>query len=169
MTKYLNLNEVEICADTLQKLIDFYNTLEEYDHACIMFSSGGGSLDIAFQIVHVLNEQKDRTVLCSGYKICSAALWIFVVSECDKIVYPYTSAMWHLASAEYRKTVGDTTVYQADQFHEEHLAPIILESAKVFMRRIGLSKKEQKVIIKGEDMFFCADRVQEFLDKYHKG
>lgn len=156
----------EIGVEIFEKLIKSYNDMRDEDYLFIYLNSEGGEVAYAESIIHLINENCDRTVLIAHGDICSAAFEIFFRTLCERKILPGTSGMAHSALVPlWVKT--NAALDEAGKNNIEW-------SKKDFKRKldfyssIGFTNKEIKCLKAGKDVWMDDDRLHELLSNHIK-
>ena len=158
------LNE-SVSSDMMKTIAEAYNTSTGVVQ--IYMSSDGGGIGEYMALKHLIDKNKDRTVLYFYSGVSSALFNLMITCDCEKEVLDGASGMFHRAwctvdmndtgkpDSKYAKTVLDRTV--DFNSHTEHIA-----------KNIGLTAKEKRELNKGQDLYFNAERMRAMIDIYNR-
>lgn len=138
--------EDQITSKTVERLIEFINSLNLKDEVIVTINSGGGHRFPAMQIVEILSELDNVTLAACG-EVSSAALDIFIMTKCKKKrVTEMAFGIWHklFSHQDFRPGIS---ISQKRIKQEE-----LLDSAQIdFMEKI-LPESEIRKYKQGKDV-----------------
>lgn len=163
----LNINE-SIGKETVDKLIDAMNNLEQGEKLFIYLFSEGGCMASEEAMVHIMNNNIDRIELVGYGDLMSAGFGIFFRYDGYKILLPGTLGMFHQTRMEM-DTISefnnpDQMRYKADK----EWMKLQREHTINFCNSLKMTSKEISDIKKGKDVYFQYHRMQEFLKAQEK-
>jgi hypothetical protein len=129
----------------------------------IYLTSNGGSEAASYIMLDIINRNPEKFELYALEKIYSAAFELFFMARCNRAIAPYTVGMTHIAGSEMRIDMTGNPVYDCDK------ATLIAGKRRVndldiFLSGIGVTAKDRKKVLRGEDLYFQFDRLEEMLN-----
>lgn len=158
------LNE-SVSSDMMKTIAEAYNTSTGVVQ--IYMSSDGGGSGEYFALKHLIDQNKDRTILYFYCGVSSALFNLMITADCEKYVIDACSGLFHRAWGDislndtgkpdnpYAKASLDRLTECRE--HTEHIA-----------KNIGLTAKEKRELNKGQDLYFNADRMRGMINLYNR-
>lgn len=144
--RYVHYFNNEITPETVQELIGILSAVPSVD---LFITTPGGELPSVKVLLHFINQHPDIKIFLTGY-IASAGT--FFLTECDKEVYITEDLDWMLFHMGDRNFGGR---FRKEPLNMDILYSQLKESNEVFankFKRLGLTSKEIKDFLKGEDV-----------------
>ena len=159
----LNFYQVKFEEEHYQSFIDAVNS--DAEHITIYIRSNGGLTTICDFMVDIINSQPERFKIVAGSYIGSSAFIFYLKCNCSKKILPKTIAMIHQTSLsidinEYGKP---NNRYDKCMDLQQNL---YVEESMSLIESLGLTEKEKKEYIKGEDIYFTYNRLLEVVKNY---
>ncbi len=153
--------------DMLNRLIEAYNNIKiaaiPNDNLVIYLSSCGGSTAIGSAIVHLINLNNDITSIVAVEGIQSAALDIFLKSDCKKEVLDGAWGMVHLAYSTIRIIEGGSPKADMDIFWNKEMKLSKTKTIKQ-LKSFPFNADELAQISEGKDVYLSNKRLRELVN-----
>ena len=156
--------DAPIETECLEKLVGIYNSLGEDETLTLYFSSEGGENSVGNAMIHLINENADRTKIVAFRGLYSYAFMIFFAVKCQKEIMDYTIAMYHLTRIpavpiyEGNVTANDESLLHA--LHNLRDFSLLNQVSKL----VKFTKKELDFIKSNKDFFVPKERLVEMLE-----
>lgn len=170
MKQYITIRR-ELCDETLDYFIDEFNAAieKEADEIHIFLKSEGGNSDIAFEIVQMINDHREKVYLHCRYMAESAAFYILFASSCRKYCYNTTVGMFHKSLMSGIHIDSSAKAYHKDErFDAKHLTEIDREMQYNLKEIIGIDFTKNKKYQKNKSIFFRPKEMIELAEKSNK-
>lgn len=145
-----------INSESIQKLCDFFND----GNGKVYLETTGGGLSETLSLIEILNENCEE--LIATRNIQSGGMVAFFNTSCKKRIMPFTFGMWHLPARSYQIDSNGNIDGKINQFDKEQDHKY-LKFGIDFGEQIGMSPEEIEKMLKGEDVFFTTERLEEML------
>lgn len=150
--------------ETMRDLVT--NTLNEEWEVIFYLNSHGWKSQFAYQIVDIINKNKDRVTLIAVLQIASAAFRIFFESECKREILWETEWLAHMARMDVRidanKDIGSTDKWRVQEMKKQEKKEVQK------LKMLWVSKKNRKLFLKGYDIYINTQKLQKMLKKHEK-
>ncbi len=149
--------------ETFNALVKAFNALTTNDCLHIYFTCPeGGLTDVSEAIIDFINKNKDYIGMTFYGELFSSGMVIFLSTQCEKKILPFTRGMYHLAwqqmdIAENGKPSSEYDIFSMKEMRKSK------EKNLSFLKTTKLSEKEINAIRKGKDVYFSYDRMLELL------
>lgn len=157
----------DISKESLEEIIEAYNELDDGEYLFVYLFSSGGRPEYAEAIIHLINENCDRTVLVAFGEICSAAFDIFFRSICERKILPGTSGMAHFCRVPV-VTIKNNSALGETEKNNIAWSKTDAKRKLDFYAFIGFTKKELRTVETGKDIWFTDERMKELLNNHIK-
>jgi ATP-dependent protease ClpP protease subunit len=149
----------DITPEALNELINAINSLESKDFLNVYFTCPrGGDFDVARAMIDLINRNKDKIVLYCYGSLVSSGMYIYLWSECQKVILPDTRGMIHLPRMKVEIIASNTRSNSMDDFATKEL-DMSIDRIIDSLKGLGLTKKELKEIEEGKDVYFSYERI----------
>ena len=156
----LNIDN-ELDEDTLESLIQMYNSGDAETQYKIYLSSPGGQNGIALAMIDIINSHTENTEIIAYRRIASNAMQLFFKAKCHKRLLPYTEGMSHLFKQNLDYFEGNTM--KNNDYTNFVQNSSSFDYSKSLHDVVGYTKDEWKRIKNNEDVWFSYERLQEML------
>lgn len=149
----------DIDVDMLDKLIEFSNEVNDEETNIIYFSSKGGICDIVPPMRDIIQQKQFRLVAYG--EIYSSALDLFLTTNTPRTVMDETLVMYH----GVRMTIEMNKKFQPIDLNKR-LSEIYkneVECNDLVMKIIGITEKDYKKCLKGEEFYYNHHELRNFL------
>ena len=149
----------EFVIELAQKL----NDLQEDEKLYWYFNSFGGETHAGFEIIDMINRNKNRIELIASENIFSTAFLIFFKAQCERKILPLTYGMMHCASTSFESKYGGKTA----SFEKDRKNKFIAVNEFLFnwCTDLGFTESELKKFKKTEDIYFNTVELHTLLEK----
>ena len=144
--RYVHYFDNEITSESVQELIGILSAVPSVD---LFITTPGGELPASKILLHFINQHPDIKIFLTGY-VASAGT--FFLTECDKEVYLTDDLDWILFHMGDRNFGGR---FRKEPLNQEILFEQLKATNEVWankFKRLGLTSKEIKDFLKGEDV-----------------
>lgn len=142
------------------------NALNEEWEVTFYLNSHGGKSQFAYQIIDIINKNKDRVTLIAVLQIASAAFRIFFEVECKREILWETEWLAHMARMDVRmdgnKDIGSTDKWRVQQMKKQE------GKKEKKLKLLWMSKKNRKLFLKGYDIYINTKKLHSMLKKHEK-
>lgn len=152
----------EVGPELFKELVEAYNKLEEDQYLYIYWSSYGGEVSYGEAIIHLINDNIERTVLIGNGEMYSAGFDVFFRSRCERKILPGTTGMVHFAMVSVTLIKNSVAKSPFDKLNMDWSNEDFKKRIDYYSR-LGLTKKELNAFKKGEDVYFSETRLNELL------
>lgn len=155
--KYINL-EYSVDEDMLNIVTDALN--EEWE-ITFYLNSGWWRAQYAYQIIDLINKNKDRVTLIANLQIASAAFRIFFEVECQREILWETEWLAHMATRDVKmnanKDIGSVERWRIQEMKKQEKKEVKK------LKQLWVSKKNRKLFLKGYDIYFSTKELHKML------
>ena len=163
--KYYNYTKF-IDEESFKDFISFMN--ENTSESIVLYlNSSGGDVEIASTIKDVIESHKKITLVAAG-RVCSSMFWVFYETNCKKRILPGARGMWHLGCWHLSLMPTGKGNSSEDEFIFKEMKKQELQDVKALCDKIGMSANDKKRVMKGEDVWFNTEQLEQFLKTYHE-
>ena len=152
----------QINTDAFRGLVGFLN--ENSGPVTIYLSSGGGDEHIMCCMISVMNSRIDDITLIGSGHLGSCAFNMFFLYWGKRELLKSVMGMCHLARVEVEMSEKGKMYYPQDYAMKQYITKFASETTLDVLRIIGATKKEIKKVMRGDEVYFLPDRIQELLD-----
>lgn len=139
------------------------NELQEDEKLYWYFNSYGGETHVGFEVIDIINRNKDRIELIASDNIFSTAFLIFFKAQCERKILPLTFGMMHCASTSFEaKHEGKIAIFEKER-RSKFLA--VNEFLLNWCRDLGFTESELKKFKKAEDIHFDTKALHNLLEQ----
>lgn len=160
----LTLYDQDFDEELLKKVTDAVNS--DSEKITIYLCSEGGLVCVCHVILNIINNHKDRFKLIGFERLCSAGFEFFLKAECEKELLPYTLGMVHQHQRKITLNNNLKPTYTDGEAVINRIKKYTIPDDKIFIEKLGLTKKELRDYKKGDDVYFQHDRFLEVIDNY---
>lgn len=154
----------DIDEEMLQEFIDFDSTLTPEDEIEVWLDSDGGyciyaeALRMLFQ-----SYSSDRFSLVGVRKLSSAALDLFVCTDCSKVLIPGTIGMVHTITRPANVDYGGNmkTKFSMDKLLTKVKYPMV-DKMEILIKK-NLNPQEYDKYLDNEDVYLTSEEIEKFL------
>lgn len=153
----------EVDYEMFNNLVKGFNSLIKDDNLHIYFTSPiGGNADVSEAIVDFINKNKLHIGMTFYGELFSSGMVIFLATECQKAILPFTRGMYHFSWQEMSisETGKPSTEYDIFSMKEMRKSK---DKSIAFLKKTKLSEKEIASIRKGKDVYFSHERMIELI------
>jgi len=144
----------------------FRDCLKEEWEVQIFFRSTGWSVATAREIIHLLNQNKNRVTLIWSHELSSAAWMIFFYSECKRDLLPDLIGMCHLpkitAWTPFNRFLDSATSFELKCMKKE------AKRLRKLMKIVWCSKSDINAVYNGMDVSFNYKEMRKMLKAHVK-
>ena len=158
--KYYHI-EGEMNDEQVQKFILFVNDNE--GPLVLYLDSEGGYCASALIFLDIINREPERFELVASHIILSCAFELFFNAACKKVVSPETIGAYHLTGNTARVNAAGLINDPLSAFKAAETKRTGKRDALEFCTRVGMNQKEVETILRGKDVFFTPERLNELL------
>lgn len=163
MILYLNKNFNE---DLLNEVIDFYN--KKPTDVQIYLNSNGGFKPYQVAIQHIIEQSNIPTSLYAFDYIASSAVdFFFTLSTKDKKILEGCNAMIHQSTIQVFLNEKMKIAYKSDSWVRASMKRHRKETQELCLK-LGLTKKEINIVLKGDDLGISYERLLELQVNYEQ-
>lgn len=129
-------------------------------------NSEGWRSKFAYQIIDIINKNKDRVTLIAILQIASAAFRIFFESECKREILWETEWLAHMARMSVRidanKDIGSTDKWRVEEMKKQE------KKEEKKLKILWMSKKNRKLFLQGYDIYINTKKLRKFLKNHEE-
>lgn len=129
-------------------------------------NSEGWRSQFAYQIIDIINKNKDRVTLIAVLQIASAAFRIFFESECKREILGETEWLAHMARMSVRidanKDIGSTDKWRVEEMKKQE------KKEEKKLKILWMSKKNRKLFLQGYDIYINTKKLRKFLKNHEE-
>lgn len=142
------------------------NTLNQEWEVTFYLNSEGWRYQFAYQILDIINKNKDRVTLIAVLQIASAAFRIFFESECKRQILWETEWLAHMARMDV-KMDANKYIWWTDKWRVKEMKKQEKKEEKK-LKILWMSKKNRKLFLKGNDIYMNTKKLKKFLRNHEK-
>ncbi len=153
--------EGEMNDELAQKFIQFVN---DNEGPIVLYLDSPGGICVSAQIIQdVINREPERFELMANNQILSCAFDLFFNAKCKRVVMPETIGAYHLTGSTARVNAAGQVDDLLTAFKFAEIKRTGKRDALAFCTRLGMNQKEIETILRGKDVFFTPERLNELL------
>lgn len=155
-----------ITQQTLDSIIEVYNSLEKTDELIIYLNSSGGDYNAMEAILDLINNNKEITTLIGYGCLFSSAFELFFSVTCKKRLIGGCTGMYHQSVIDITVNEQWKTEFQSDKSKKLYMMGYMHSKTLETCNRLKMSDSEIKSIKNGKDLYFDPIRMHNFLVVY---
>jgi len=153
----------DVTNEMFSELVKAFNGLTKDDRCNIYFTCpNGGDADVTVAIVDFINKNKDYIGMTFYGELFSSGMNIFLATQCEKKILPFTRGMYHFAWQEMGISETGKPSSEYDTFSMKEMKKS-KDISIAFLKTTKLSEKEINNVKKGKDVYFSHERMLELI------
>lgn len=138
--------------------------LTEDDKLIWYFTTDGGNVACAREIIDLINTHKDRIELIASDTIASSGFFIFFKAQCKRRILPYTIGMCHSATSTLKIRIGNLPSSEYDIIAKSKNKQINDDLYKLAVS-LEFTDKQLKAFKRAKDIIFEYPELQILLTR----
>ena len=156
----------KIDTDAFRGLVDFLN-----DHdgpVTIYLSSSGGDEHIMHCMLDAMTSRVDDITLIGSGHLFSSGFDLFFLFSGKRVLLPSVLGMCHLCRVGVEISETGKMYYSQDEAMRKYVMQYASINTIELLNTLGISEKDRKKILAGDEVYFLPAQMEEFLNNSQK-